>query len=153
MHASHPPHRREVAAARPARRASSSLHVCCLLALASLLFAWSVTSMLAQSKRAMTVDDVIDLVQVSQPRISPDGRRVLYTVSELGKWKDNKRVTSIWIVDADGSNARRFLGNEKDRSAAWSPDGRTVAFLRAAMPRPAPAAVTATTPMPRHRSM
>jgi dipeptidyl aminopeptidase/acylaminoacyl peptidase len=83
----------------------------------------------AQSRRAMTVDDVIDLVQVSAPRISPDGRRVLYTVSELGKWKDNKRVTSIWIADADGSNARRFLGHEKDRAAAWAPDGRSIAFI------------------------
>ena len=83
----------------------------------------------AQSRRAMTVDDLIDLPQVSAPRISPDGRRVLYTLSELGKWKDNKRVTSIWMVDADGSNARRFLAHEKDRDAAWSPDGRFVAFL------------------------
>ena len=84
---------------------------------------------LAQAKRAMTVDDVIDLAQVSSPRLSPDGRRVLYTVSDLGKWKDNKRVTSIWVADADGANARRFLSNEKDRAAAWSPDGRSVAFL------------------------
>src|SRR4029450_5850929 len=60
----------------------------------------------AQPKRAMTGDDVIDLVQLSAPRISPDGRRVLYTQSELGKWKDNKRVTSIWIAGTDGSNAR-----------------------------------------------
>ena len=77
----------------------------------------------------MTVDDVIDLTQVSAPRISPDGRRVIYTVSELGKWKDNKRVTSIWIVDSDGTNSRRFLASEKDRNASWSPDGRHVAFL------------------------
>jgi len=83
----------------------------------------------AQSRRPMTIDDVLNLVQVSAPRISPDGRRVIYTMSELGKWKDNKRVTSIWIADVDGSNARRFLGNEKDRNAAWSPDGRSVAFL------------------------
>src|SRR4051794_40611883 len=69
-----------------------------------LLIAAASSSPTAQSKRAMTIDDVIDLVQVSAPRISPDGRRVLYTVSELGKWKDNKRVTSIWIADADGGN-------------------------------------------------
>src|SRR5262245_43815047 len=77
----------------------------------------------------MTIDDVLNLTQVSAPRISPDGRRVLYTVSELGKWKDNKRVTSIWVADVDGSNARRFLGNEKDRNPAWAPDGKSVAFL------------------------
>src|SRR6266850_3863143 len=87
------------------------------------------SSTFAQSRRPMTIDDVLNLVQVSAPRISPDGRRVIYTVSELGKWKDNKRVTSIWIADVEGSNARPFLGNEKDRNAAWSPDGKSVAFL------------------------
>src|SRR5689334_7598804 len=84
---------------------------------------------IAQTRRQMTIDDTLDLVQLSAPRISPDGRRVLYTVSELGKWKDNKRVTSIWLANADGSGARKFLAHERDRNAAWAPDGRHVAFL------------------------
>src|SRR5262245_36978188 len=91
--------------------------------------AYTSASTSAQTRRAMTVDDVLDLVQVSAPRISPDGQRVIYTVPELGKWKDNKRVTSVWMSNADGTGARRFLAHEKDRNAAWSPDGRFVAFL------------------------
>lgn len=83
----------------------------------------------AQTKRPMTIDDTLDLVQITAPRMSPDGTRVLYTVSELATWKDNKRVTSIWIANADGTGARRFLGHERDRNPAWSPDGRRIAFL------------------------
>src|SRR5262249_1195271 len=48
---------------------------------------------------------------------------------ELAKWSDNKRVTSIWVANADGSGGRKFLGHEKDRNAVWSPDGRFIAFL------------------------
>jgi len=41
----------------------------------SLLIAAAGASPTAPSQRALTVDDVIDLVQVSAPRIPPDGRR------------------------------------------------------------------------------
>ena len=72
-----------------------------------LSIAWLIaSSSTAQTPRPMTVDDVLDLVQLSAPRISPDGTRVLYSVSELGKWKDNKRVTSIWLANTDGTGAR-----------------------------------------------
>ncbi len=90
-----------------------------------------VSSARAQSpaRHAMGIDDVLNLVQVSAPRISPDGRHVLYARSELAEWKDNKRASTIWLADADGSHTRQFLGSDKDHGAAWSPDGRYVAFL------------------------
>jgi dipeptidyl aminopeptidase/acylaminoacyl peptidase len=83
----------------------------------------------AQDKRPPTIDDLLNLVQVSGAEISPDGQQVIYTKSELKKWSDNKRVTSIWIANADGTDHRQLLGSDKDRSPVWSPDGKAVAFL------------------------
>src|SRR5918995_3426085 len=93
---------------------------------ATALLVW--TPAQAQTRRAMTLDDVLDLVQVSNPRISPDGSRVLFTRAEIKDWKDNKRVSTIWIAGADGSNPYQFLGSDKDRNPQWSPDGTQVAF-------------------------
>jgi dipeptidyl aminopeptidase/acylaminoacyl peptidase len=83
----------------------------------------------ASTRRAPTLDDLQNLVQVSAPEISPDGTSVIYTKSELKKWADNKRITSIWIAKADGTEHRQLLGSDKDRSPMWSPDGRHIAFL------------------------
>jgi len=83
----------------------------------------------AQDKRPPTLDDMLNLVQVSNAEISPDGKQVIYTKSELKKWSDNKRVTSIWIANADGTDHRQLLSSDKDRGPAWSPDGRHIAFL------------------------
>jgi dipeptidyl aminopeptidase/acylaminoacyl peptidase len=99
-------------------RVTAVVVIACLAATAS-----------AQDRRAPTVDDLLNLVQVSGAEISPDGKQVIYTKSELKKWSDNKRVSSIWIANADGTDHRQLLGSDKDRSPSWSPDGRTIAFL------------------------
>ncbi|MGH9349637.1 MAG: prolyl oligopeptidase family serine peptidase [Vicinamibacterales bacterium] len=104
----------------PSRRTTAS-------ALAILLATIALAA--AQAKRAMTLDDVLDLVQVSAPRISPDGSRLLFTRSEIKEWKDNKRVATVWIANSDGSGQYQFLASDKDRAPQWSPDGSHVAFL------------------------
>ena len=75
------------------------------------------------------IDDAINLARVSDPRMSPDGERVLFSRSELD-WEENERISSLWVVNADGSDARRFTSEDGDSGARWSPDGRWVAFLR-----------------------
>jgi dipeptidyl aminopeptidase/acylaminoacyl peptidase len=82
-----------------------------------------------QDRRAPTVDDLLNLVQISGGEISPDGKQVIYSKSELKKWSDNKRVSSIWVASTDGTDHRQLLGSDKDRSPAWSPDGKYIAFL------------------------
>ncbi len=78
------------------------------------------------------LEDALDSLvtaQVSGAEISPDGRQVIYTKSELKKWSDNKRVSSVWIANTDGTDHRQLLGHDRDRSPSWSPDGRQIAFL------------------------
>ena len=79
--------------------------------------------------RAMTVVDLIEVPSLSDPRLSPDGRQVVFTRSDAD-WEANETVSHIWRVDADGGGLVRLTrGSEGQRSPRWSPDGRWIAFL------------------------
>src|SRR4026208_2541251 len=56
--------------------------------------------------RGMRPDDLTRIRFVSDPRISPDGRRVAYVVTTLSEEKD-EYLWNIWLVEAEGG-ARRF---------------------------------------------
>ena len=79
--------------------------------------------------QTFSFDDAIDMARVSGPRLAPDGSRVLFVRNELD-WDENKRVSRIWVVGADGQNARPFTGSADDSNPEWSPDGRWMSFTR-----------------------
>lgn len=83
-------------------------------------------------KEPFRLADLYSLKSVSQPAVSPDGRRVAFVVQGFRK-KENDRYTSLWVVPTDGSAPPRRLtrGFTSDSSPAWSPDGRYLAFLSA----------------------
>jgi dipeptidyl aminopeptidase/acylaminoacyl peptidase len=79
--------------------------------------------------RAMTAVDLLDLPRVSDPQLAPDGRQVLFVVSEAD-WKENKRTSHVHRVNADGGGALQLThGASGETSPRWSPDGATIAFL------------------------
>jgi Tol biopolymer transport system component len=62
----------------------------------------------------LTQNDVPD----TQPAFSPDGTQIAFF-----------RDTSIWVMNADGSDARGIVPLANCFSPQWSPDGTRIAFL------------------------
>ena len=57
----------------------------------------------------------------SQPRYSPDGRRIAFV-------SDRDGADNLWIADVDGANARQLTTERQARivSPVWAPDGQAV---------------------------
>src|SRR4051812_2689504 len=75
------------------------------------------------------INDLLSLRRVLDPEISPDGKWVAYAVREP-RMSENRFISHIWIVPAEGGAARQITTHERGESRPkWSPDGKSIAFL------------------------
>ncbi len=88
-------------------------------------------SVAASETRVLKVDDEFAIKQVGDPRVSPDGRWVAYTVTS-GDLKKDAMDTDIYMSPIAGGPAVRLTSSEKaERAPRFSPDGKWLAFLSA----------------------
>jgi dipeptidyl aminopeptidase/acylaminoacyl peptidase len=72
---------------------------------------------------------VYGFTPASDPRVSPDGSRILYIVTTTNR-QSNKVASHLWLCDIDGGDRRQLThGDMRNGSGRWSPDGRTVSFV------------------------
>lgn len=80
----------------------------------------------------MSVEDLAQLRVVGEPQISPDGKRIAFSVLQCDT-ETNSTSSAIWIVESRGGKTQSpwqiSSGTQHDFSPRWSPDGRYLSFL------------------------
>jgi dipeptidyl aminopeptidase/acylaminoacyl peptidase len=76
-----------------------------------------------------TIDQSLEMYSVGSPKISPDGKRVVYEQTRTN-WDANAFETDLWIADvATGERHQLTTLGHSCNSAEWSPDGKWIAFV------------------------
>src|SRR5256885_17009035 len=80
--------------------------------------------------RRLEPEDLYAIKLVDDPQITPDGRRVAYVVVEIDRQTYDYHRT-IWVPETAQNLPRRYTAGDNDTAPPWSPDGRSLLFVRA----------------------
>ena len=96
-------------------------------ALSAACFALSTAVAGAAAQQRLALERYLEMETVSNPQISPGGAHIVYTRGWVDKI-DDRRASSLWIMNADGSRNRALTDGG---GARWSPDGTRILFTAA----------------------
>ena len=100
-----------------------------LLLLAAGLALLPATRTAAQSKRAMTLVDLMEVPRVIDPQLSPDGHLIVYQLNRAD-WKAGRRIGHLFLQPTDGGSSTQLTFSDSGESTPrWSPDGRSILFI------------------------
>ena len=85
----------------------------------------------AEEQTTLSIDDLLALKSLSEPRVSPDGDWIAYLVERVDA-EDDESSTQVFIASSDGRDVLQMTSDDYSASSPrWSPDGRYLAFLAA----------------------
>lgn len=87
-----------------------------------------------QHKEPVKVTDMLKIKTISNVVLSNDGSKAAYSITSIEPDGDSKQDykynSQLWLVNTDGTPSFKQLTSSNASQVAWSPDGRTLAFVR-----------------------
>ena len=82
-----------------------------------------------ETKRGALPEDYFKLKFIQAAALSPDGKKAVYLLERVDE-KEMKPCHSLWMLDLTTGESHQFTSEETSGGApAWSPDGKTLAFI------------------------
>jgi dipeptidyl aminopeptidase/acylaminoacyl peptidase len=93
------------------------------------VLAATVAPALAADTHPFSVQDMVAMDRISEPRVSPDGKSVAFTV-RITDLDANRGRKDVWLAPTAGGPARRLTSHEaEDSQPAWAADGKSLFFV------------------------
>jgi dipeptidyl aminopeptidase/acylaminoacyl peptidase len=104
------------------------MKVSTLLAAAAAVAVAGLTSLEASAKVPLTHEALWMMKRVGSPVVSPDGKWVVFSISEPS-YEPDKAVSDLWLVPTAGGATKRLTNTKAaEGGVVWSPDSTKIAF-------------------------